>query len=308
MSQPTELSAAAARPEDSAASAAARGTSLLVRIATGLGAGAFVIVLIFLPQEHGLPFVLAVSGVGITAMSELFRAVRRQGGEPSEFLGYLACILIELSAWRMAGNNLDDYLPALLTLLVLVAMLAELIKPKQKPILNVGATLLGAIYCGWLLSFLVLIHGWHRIAHPPIGGTTAGEWLCVFTIAVTSFNDVGGLFVGNAYGRHKLAPSISPKKTWEGMIGGIALSMIVAFLLALWTHMPLWPSVVLGALLAVAGLTGDLCESALKRELGVKDFGILLPGHGGILDRIDSVLFAAPVAFYGLLLIGHLTR
>jgi len=279
-----------------------RRKSLLLRIVTGVGVIVVVSCVNFVPGS-GLPFALSVAVISIIAASEFYRAVRKQGAEPSELLGLLACVLFQVEAWRRAGNTQDPFLPAFLTLLILVTMLVELVKPKQKPILNIGATLLGGIYCGWLFSFLVLLHGTHMLNYVPIAGTRPGQWLAFFVIGVTAANDSGGLFVGNALGRHKLAPAISPAKTWEGAAGGAVLSIITAALIGRWIHLPLGPAIALGALMAVAGLIGDLCESALKRELKVKDFGVILPGHGGILDRIDSILFTAPVAYYFLLIL-----
>jgi phosphatidate cytidylyltransferase len=280
----------------------AKRKSVFQRIVTGTGFMLFCIVLTFMPQVHGLPFVLAVAVLSIIGAQEFYSAVRRQGAEPSEVLGFIACILFQLAAWRQDGAYLDPYLPAFMTLLVLVTMFVELVKPKNKPILNIGATLLGAIYCGWLFSFLIVIHGSHLIAHPPIQGTTTGEWLAIFVIIVTSFNDIGGLIGGNLAGRHKIAPLISPKKTVEGAIGGLILAAAVASLLGAWIKIPLIVAAPMGVVLGITGLAGDLCESALKRYLGVKDFVVILPGHGGLLDRIDSILFTAPVAYYFLLI------
>ncbi len=124
----------------------------------GLRRRLVVIAMIFIPSGKvaGLPFALAVAVLSLIGASEFYRAVRRQGAEPNEPLGFIACLLFQLAAWDRGSSTLDPFLPALLTLLVLVTMLIELAKPKQKPILNMGATLLGSIYCGWLLSFTVL--------------------------------------------------------------------------------------------------------------------------------------------------------
>ena len=136
----------------------------------------------------------------------------------------------------------------------------------------------------------------------PIQGTTPGEWLVLFILCVTSGNDIGALFSGRGFGKHKLAPNISPSKTWEGALGGIIVSSVVAFGFAEALKIPLLGTTLIGAVLACVGLIGDLCESAMKRELGVKDFGVILPGHGGFLDRVDSILFIAPVGYYLLVL------
>jgi len=247
---------------------------------------------------QGLPFALGVAVFSIIGVEEFYHAVRRQGAMPSDFLGYVVCIIFQLAAWRRAGSKLDPYLPALLCLLVLITLLVELAKKQHKPILNIGATLLGAIYVGWLFSFLTLLHGLNAIVKPPIPGTTPGEWLVVFVTAITWIGDTGGLFVGYYLGRHKLAPNISPNKTWEGAVGSICCAVLMAWGLARWIAFPMPHALILGVLLGAFGLVGDLCESSLKRDLGVKDFGVLFPGHGGVLDRIDSILFTAPLAYY----------
>jgi len=265
------------------------------------------------PFLQGLPFALGVAVFCIIGVEEFYHAVRRQGAMPSDFLGYVACIIFQLAAWRRAGSKLDPYLPALLCLLLLITLLVELAKKQQKPILNIGATLLGAIYVGWLFSYLTLLHGLNTlpgpntIVRPPIQGTTQGEWLVVFVTAITWMGDTGGLFVGYLLGRHKLAPNISPNKTWEGALGSVCSGLLIAWLLARWIDFPMPHALILGALLAVFGLVGDLCESSLKRDLGVKDFGVLFPGHGGVLDRIDSILFTAPLAYYYItfILLAH---
>ncbi len=279
--------------------------TLLQRILTGFGAALIIIALIFIPRYHGLPFVLSLSLISILGASEFYNAVRRQGAEPSDVLGFAACIVFQFIAWRSNGNSLDPVLPGFLTILVLASMLVELVKPKQKPILNIGATLLGAIYCGWLFSFLSLLHGVNILVKAPIVNTTQGEWLVLFVVAVTSFGDVGGFIFGSLIGRHKLAPNISPSKSWEGAAGSILIATGVAIAIGYWIHLNMGLAIAMGVILAIVGLTGDLCESALKRELGVKDFGVILPGHGGLLDRIDSLLFTAPVAYYCFMFFLH---
>ena len=251
------------------------------------------------PALAGLPFAVIVAVFCIIGAQEFYSAVRRQGAMPSDVLGLVACVLFELVAWHWSGNRLIPYLPAVLVLLLLTALLVELAKKEHKPILNIGATLLGALYVGWLSSFLILLHGLNSpVAVPPIAGTSRGEWLVLFVTAVTWIGDTGGLFVGSWFGRHKLAPQISPNKTWEGALGSVVCSVVLALLLGRWIAFPMIHAAILGVLLGVFGLVGDLCESSLKRELGVKDFGALLPGHGGVLDRIDSILFTAPLAYY----------
>jgi phosphatidate cytidylyltransferase len=124
-----------------------------------------------------------------------------------------------------------------------------------------------------------------------------GRRVLVFII-ITICSDIGGYFAGIFFGKHKLAPVISPKKTWEGLGGSLAACLIAGWLcLVFLLHDQYWQGLVLGAAITVAAILGDLVESMIKRDLGIKDMGTLLPGHGGVLDRIDSLLFAAPVAW-----------
>ena len=152
----------------------------------------------------------------------------------------------------------------------------------------------GAFYVGWLLGL------WDGLYLLP-----SGRSLVLFTMLTTFAYDTGAFFTGRAFGRHKLAPSTSAGKTWEGVAGGTVSALAVALVIRLLTisafgSFPLSPALVLGAavLIAVAAQTGDLVESAIKRSGNVKDAGTLLPGHGGLLDRFDSLLFTGAALYY----------
>ena len=245
-----------------------------------------------------LAFAVAVGVISVLGAQELYRGVRRQDGDPNDVLGFIACIIFQYAAWARGGERFVSYLPAVLILLLLTALLAELLKRKPKPIINVGSTLLGAVYVGWLSSYFTLLRSSTVTGLHVPGGTTTAEWLTFFVAATTWFSDAGGLFVGRALGRRKLAPEISPAKTIEGAIGGLLCSMAMGAVLGSFLRLPLLHALVMASICAVAGLLGDLAESAFKREVNVKDFGAVLPGHGGVLDRIDSLLFSAPLAYY----------
>lgn len=276
---------------------------MLIRIITGILASVIYIGLVF--ASNGLPFALLVALFSVVGASELFQAVKlRKGGSPNDILGWIACIAFQYAAWTHFGVRFAPYLPALLILLVIFSLLRELIRRRPQPILNIGTTLLGAVYVGWLSSYMTLLHGIHldptkqSLLVPPIHGTTPGEWIVLFVTVCTYLSDTGALFIGRAFGKRKMAPSVSPGKTWEGSMGGLACSVIGGGLFGYWLHLPLHHALILAFLCGASGQIGDLCESALKRDLGVKDFGTVMPGHGGILDRIDSMLFSAPLAYY----------
>ena len=158
-------------------------------------------------------------------------------------------------------------------------------------------TLLGVLYLGLTLSTLSMT----RLL--PLG-----EWLIFFLLLVTWASDTGAYLVGTLYGRHRLAPTISPKKTVEGLVGGLIGAIIVGYT-ARWWFLPELSGLdclILATLLTITGLWGDLTESAMKRSVGMKDSGRILPGHGGMLDRLDSLLFTAPVFYYYVTLASRL--
>lgn len=144
------------------------------------------------------------------------------------------------------------------------------------------------------LSYAVSLHG--------LGGM--GPKLLLFACAITWAGDTVAYFVGQAFGKHLLAPKLSPKKTWEGSVGGMVGSLAVAFAFSYWIKIPLGHLLAMGAIGNVAGQMGDLLESAYKRSAGVKDSGGLLPGHGGILDRIDALILCIPVIWYYLVVVN----
>ncbi|MFC1870616.1 phosphatidate cytidylyltransferase, partial [Chloroflexota bacterium] len=150
-------------------------------------------------------------------------------------------------------------------------------------------TIAGILYVGWLLSYLVALRG-----------VAAGrDWvfLALFTIFAS---DISAFFVGRAWGKHRLAPSISPRKTWEGAVAGVLGAVVISLVVVKLSGLPLsFPqAILLGILVGILGQLGDLVESLFKRNTGVKESGKLMPGHGGVLDRIDSVVFAGVVVYY----------
>jgi phosphatidate cytidylyltransferase len=157
-------------------------------------------------------------------------------------------------------------------------------------------SLFGVVFIGWSLSHLILLRSY-----------PAGRWYIFFLCMVVWIGDSAAMYVGKGLGRHKMAPTVSPGKTWEGAVGGVLGGVLVAVVGArvLVPQSAWWQNLVLGVLVSLAAQIGDLGESMLKRYVGVKDSGTLIPGHGGLLDRIDSVLFAAPTLVYALDFLLH---
>jgi phosphatidate cytidylyltransferase len=163
-------------------------------------------------------------------------------------------------------------------------------------------------YIGILMSSLVLLRVLHgptryngisvmQLYVAPFGVADWGAWLVLFVAACVWMTDTGAYFFGKAFGKHKLAPRLSPGKTIEGSLGGLCAALLTGALFGLWIHLPLRDGLAVGFIAGTMGQVGDLFESALKREIGLKDFGSIMPGHGGALDRFDSLLFVAPLAF-----------
>jgi phosphatidate cytidylyltransferase len=206
--------------------------------------------------------------------------VRRLAWIGPALSGAIVAVLALLPADPRAWATIAGGLPvaALLTFLVKPGDLAS-VPPR------VGAMALGTLYTGVLPAFVALLH---RIPEH-------GPDCIVLLLTVSFLGDTGAYAAGRLFGRHKLYPAVSPKKTVEGSIGGLAASAGAALLASLWylPELPIVPGLVLGLALGALGQAGDLCESLLKRAYGVKDSGRLLPGHGGLLDRIDATLFAA---------------
>lgn len=200
-------------------------------------------------------------------------------------VGYLSTLLLSASLYPGA---LDLETAALASVLIVAVAATFTRRPGRETLEALGATLLATLYLGVFLASLV---GLRAVVPEPDGR----RWV-LFLFAVVMVGDAGAYFAGMAFGRHPLAPELSPKKTIEGFFGGLAASVITAIGLGLFGLPALAPRVAtgLGLLLALLGVLGDLFESLLKRSVGAKDTASVLPGHGGILDRIDSLLFAAP--------------
>lgn len=192
------------------------------------------------------------------------------------------------------------------TLLVVVAttimaLLTVLFKGKQPYIANVATTVLGFLYCGWFPLHLILLRSIGESSSSlymlPIPHLEGARY-CVFIIFAVLFTDSFCYFVGCKFGKHKLAPVISPKKTIEGAIGGTITCLIVSVFIGNLLEIVWYHGLILGILTAVFAQLGDLCESMIKRDAGVKDSSNILPGHGGFMDRLDSYILTIPIVYY----------
>lgn len=237
----------------------------------------------FLPP---IAFTGIVATIGVAALYEFYLLCFGETRQPlNVVVGLAGCVALIASPFTSSL-----IMPGLLVGLMAVfsiPLLADV--PLRDCLKNGSFTVTGLLYIGLTLSYLVLT----RLL-------PEGEWFIIFLLLVTWAGDTGAYYVGTLCGQHALAPRISPKKTVEGLIGGMTVATIAAYV-ARWWFLPalsLFDCLILPLLLTGAGLWGDLVESAIKRSAGVKDSGGLLPGHGGMLDRIDSLLFTAPAFYY----------
>lgn len=253
----------------------------------------------------GWVLVAALGGVAGIGAWELFRMARVAGNEPLDTAGIVLAasvpLLVHASYLGVYGATLTGAVIVFLTLLASVIWLRG---PSRKPLVVLGLTVAGAIYPALVTYIYPLRH------HDYAVGALAGTMLVMFPVTVTWATDTGAYAFGRIFGRHKLIPSVSPAKTVEGAMGGLLIAVAgawayVQFLLEPFAQLSLAPIgiLVFGVIVGVVGQVGDLAESLLKRDAGVKDSSRLLPGHGGILDRFDSLLFVLPVAY---LLLGRL--
>lgn len=184
----------------------------------------------------------------------------------------------------------------------IIALLSVLFKGKQPYIANVATTIFGAIYCGWFPMHFMLIR---TLGINPSGSVypyPQGAGYCLLLLFGVLVTDTFCYFVGCKFGKHKLAPVISPNKTIEGAIGGAVMCLFFVLLIGIPLGLPWYHALILGILIAIFAQLGDLAESMIKRDAGVKDSSSILPGHGGFLDRTDSYILTIPIVYYYLLL------
>lgn len=244
-------------------------------------------------------FVALAAAAMVLGLYEFYVLARKKDIKPDIVAGYLggaAIFTIFYFASPFPGTERLDVQTILLVILLLVAgtLIAATLRgaPYDKMISSTGVTILGVLYVVLLGSHLVAL----RTGFPQ---SLAADLLSFFFLILMGA-DIGAYYVGRAMGKHKLAPKISPGKTWEGVVGGVLAALILAAVSHYWffPELPLKFALPLAAVMVVLGILGDLTESALKRGAGAKDAAKTLPGHGGILDRLDSLLFNAPLLYY----------
>ncbi len=222
---------------------------------------------------------------------EFYRMAQARGISPNFFLGSVMGSLVVLEFYHhvLAGEGDALFITACMLIVMVTRLFSS--RPVDGAIEDISSTFLGVFYVALLFAFQVEI----------IKGSEGRQWI-VFLYFIIWASDIGAYSIGIPFGKHRLYEKISPKKSIEGLIGALAASAGMALLCRVWFMPPmgLVETVAIGLVLATVGTLGDLTESLLKRAAGIKDSGGIIPGHGGILDRMDSMLFAAPVLYYYL--------
>lgn len=232
----------------------------------------------------GLWWFAAVVLVTSLAAWEFWGMMRKGGFQPP----LAALLLVLLSQEVLAQFDLGDYLPAVLTALFIATLSWQLfLKGRRTPTADWALAFGMGLYLGWMAGHFVKIRAlpdglaWIALA-------LITTWMC----------DTGAYFIGSWIGRHRLAPRISPKKTWEGVVGGWLAAEVAAVAIGSLLGLNVAQGLTLGLVVAVLSPLGDLSISMMKRQVGVKDSGNIIPGHGGMLDRVDSLLFIVPAVYY----------
>jgi len=257
--------------------------------------------LLFIMIQYGPPsyFFVFITLMVVIGLFEFYRMFLNSGYHPQPLFGIFIGILV-ISGLHygsdMKGISGLVFSPSVM---VAAAFLGALVcrlfsrRDTNGALVDVALTFPGIVYVAWLSSYIVLVRDWNA-------GGLDGRELLYFLLLVTWATDTGAFYAGTYLGRHKLYPKISPKKSVEGAVGGLVLAMIIAaccrylFL----DELALRDALAIAAILGVVGQVGDLAESMIKRSTRVKDSGGLIPGHGGVLDRMDSLLFNAPALYY----------
>jgi len=243
--------------------------------------------ILLITRVGGILFTSVVCIAALLAAWEFFRLVEKGGFKPVAPMGFILTVLLILNAFLPHLNILYPGLTAWL----IATTIWQLFRRTPSPVADWAITLVGGFYIGWLISHFISLRSLPR-----------GYIWVMLTFLITWAGDSGAYFVGLKWGKRPLWPRLSPKKTWEGTIGGWLSGIFAALILGTICKVPLHHSLALGILVATFTPFGDLAISMIKRQFGVKDSGSLFPGHGGMLDRIDSLLFAVVSVYYYVVL------
>lgn len=243
----------------------------------------------------GIPFLIAVNLVILFGLVEFYRMMEAKGIRPYKTVGVGAGLGVSWYVYFQGGV----FSSLFITLVLLIIMVLELFRRDgDLAVFHISSTILGVFYVAWLGSHIILLR---QLGEGAPAGDLGGSFV-LLTLALAWGTDTGAFFVGNAIGKRKLLPRVSPEKSVEGVWGGVATALAAAFIakVTFAGYLTVVDALALGLVAPAAAVLGDLVESLMKRDVRIKDTSRALPGHGGMLDRFDSVLFVAPLVYYYL--------
>jgi phosphatidate cytidylyltransferase len=257
---------------------------------------------------HEIGFFLLIGSLGLLALWEFYSILEKRKLPNFKLTGLLCGLVLICGSFyyfhKVGPAESYDFEVSVVLFFLLVVFTRQMFRGMRdaSPLETMAYTLFGLLYVVWLFNFITKI-----VYVTPRGAAQeiTGHFYVLYLIVVTKFSDMGAYLTGSVIGRHLLVPHISPKKTWEGFFGALGFSVLGSYAM-IWLmpgHLSLlnmWHGIVLGLLLGFAAIVGDLAESIVKRSADVKDSGSMLPGIGGALDLIDSLLFTAPLLFFYL--------
>ncbi|MDR0971563.1 MAG: phosphatidate cytidylyltransferase [Bacteroidales bacterium] len=269
--------------------------NLLLRSITGLG---YVLIMVFATLFDQITYTLLYGIVMGLCLWEFYTLIRNHGVYPNKWLGLLLAVSIYMFAVFLFFGIKTRIPLSLVFLFSASIFFMELFSKKEKPFDNIAYTIVGVIYIALPLSLTLFI------ANPYTDTIYFNPVYMLGVLIISWTNDTFAYLVGVKFGKHRLFERISPKKSWEGFLGGLVAVQIASQIIGHYTTTSLTPidCAMLGLIISVIGTLGDLIESMLKRQYNVKDSGTLLPGHGGMLDRFDIILFVTPFVFIYLFL------
>lgn len=270
-----------------------KGSSLAGRL---LAAAIFLPCFFIIAHRGGIYYLILVDMIIMFGLFEFYKMMEAKGLRPYKWIGILSGAALPWYLFLRQGI----YANVLLTLTFIAVMIAELLRrEKGHSVYHISVTIFGVLYVAWLGSHLMLLR-----ELPIIAGIdySFGYTFVIIVFALTWCYDTGAYTFGRLFGRHKLFPSISPGKTVEGAIGGTFLSIVGILVVRqlMNTQLGIVEAVLMAVAASIVGQLGDLVESMIKRDAKIKDSASSIPGHGGILDRFDSLLFTAPLIYYAL--------
>jgi len=280
--------------------------TFFLRLGSTVALWVLMLLAVFAGSEVG--FFLVIAGMALLGLNEYFLMLERAGIPCFRLTGMLVAAVFLVGNFlylRASGTMVaHEFEPMVLACFLIVVFARQMFESarERQPLQTMAYTFFGLLYIPWMFSFLTkLIFLMPRAAD----GATTGQYYVLYLVAVTKFSDMGAYLFGSLFGKHPFAPHISPKKTWEGFAGAMLLSLVASYgMIALLPGrlgaLHNSDAAILGLLLGFSAVVGDLAESIVKRSTQIKDSGHVLPGIGGTLDLIDSVLFTAPLLYFYL--------